>query len=85
MEREGEEGVGEDRCACVLCLCFVLWEVSAGMHARVWRGRGEKVDEKRKFNGLFSLSSHLCQDNYKRRMHNLLYLEEYQQRVDMSR
>ena len=26
-----------------------------------------------------------CQDNYKRRMHNLLYLEEYQQRVDMNR
>ena len=32
-----------------------------------------------------SFSPSRCQDNYKRRMHNLLYLEEYQQRVDMSR
>ena len=60
-------------------VCFVLWGVPVGMHTRVWRG--EKVAGK---SGLFP-SSHLCQDNYKRRMHNLLYLEEYQQRVDMSR
>jgi len=30
-------------------------------------------------------SSFFCQDNYKLRMHSLLYLEEYQQRDDMSR
>ena len=27
----------------------------------------------------------VTKENYKRRMHNLLYLEEYQQRLDLSR
>ena len=71
-------------CVCTLFVLCTVGSVSWHAYTCVER-RGEKVDEKRKFNGLFSLSSHLCQDNYKRRMHNLLYLEEYQQRVDMSR
>lgn len=32
-----------------------------------------------------NVENRVTKSNYKRRMHNLLYLEEYQQRVDLSR
>ena len=31
------------------------------------------------------VENRVTKENYKRRLHNLLYLEEYQQRLDMSR
>lgn len=32
-----------------------------------------------------NVENRVTEANYKRRLHNLLYLEEYQQRLDMSR
>lgn len=32
-----------------------------------------------------NVENRVTETNYKRRLHNLLYLEEYQQRLDMSR
>lgn len=32
-----------------------------------------------------NVENSVTKENYKRRMHNLLYLEEYQQRLDLSR
>ena len=42
----------------------------------------EKLIEAGKYN---NVENKVTKENYRRRMHNLLYLEEYQQRVDMSR
>ena len=42
----------------------------------------ESLIEKGKYS---NVENRVTKDNYKRRMHNLLYLEEYQQRLDMSR
>lgn len=42
----------------------------------------ETLIEKGKYS---NVENKVTKENYKRRMHNLLYLEEYQQRVDLSR
>lgn len=42
----------------------------------------EGLIEKGKYS---NVENKVTKENYKRRMHNLLYLEEYKQRVDLSR
>lgn len=42
----------------------------------------EVLIEKGKYS---NVENKVTKENYKRRMHNLLYLEEYQQRLDLSR
>ena len=42
----------------------------------------ENLIEKGKYS---NVEIKVTKENYRRRMHNLLYLEEYQQRVDLSR
>ena len=42
----------------------------------------ETLIEKGKYS---NVENRVTKENYKRRMHNLLYLEEYQQRSDLSR
>lgn len=42
----------------------------------------EQLIEKGKYS---NVENRVTKENYKKRMHNLLYLEEYQQKVDLSR
>lgn len=42
----------------------------------------ESLIEKGKYS---NVENRVTNENYRRRMHNLLYLEEYQQRLDLSR
>jgi hypothetical protein len=42
----------------------------------------EALIEKGKYS---NVENRVTKENYKRRMHNLLYLEEYQERLDLSR